>query len=171
MSLRIGRAAAATALIALFAGQAVAGQVVKSRLDPSNVGYTGLDLNGDEYPDGVMVNIVTYEKTFLIGGPRDSMRRVRLSSLGEQERAEFPDMFTEVDLNGDHVSDLIAVNRERLNQFADNEQTFCRILEYSLYFGGEGGVFRTVRFLSLTEEERAIIIRAAKATLLDRRPQ
>jgi hypothetical protein len=164
-----GRLVAVTSL-ALFAvmcapARGTAGLVKKIRLGPMNIQYAGLDLNGDDYDDAVLVNIVSGEKSLMLGRKKGGYRKTSLQSLSAEEKDFLPDMFTEVDLDGDHVNDLVVVNRGRLARTAD-DRSFLRVLEWSVFFGEDGANFRSVRLSTFSEEQREALLRNARPLLM-----
>ena len=166
------RKVAAVAVFLLFAtvlcvSTAVAERVSKSRLDPMNYQYEGMEISGDDFADAIMIDIISSKKTFFIGDAGGGLSRFGVNRLSDEERAALPDMVTEADLNGDKINDLIVVNLEKLTKAASrDDRTFMRVLEYSVYFGQDANSFKTLRFSLLEEDDRKIIEQNAKALLL-----
>ena len=142
-----------------------AGMVKKIRLGPMNIQYFGLDLNGDDFDDAVLVNIVSGQKSLMLGREKGGYRKTSLQNLSAEEKEHLPDMFTEVDLDGDHVNDLVVVNRGRLGRTTD-DRSFLRVLEWSVFFGEDGAHFRNVRLSTFTDEQREALLHNARPLLM-----
>jgi len=144
---------------------AAAGMVKKVRLGTMNIQYVGLDLNGDDFDDAVLVNIVSGEKSLMLGRDKGGFTKTSLRSLSAEEKDYLPDMFTELDLDGDHVNDLVVVNRGRLARTTD-DRSFLRVLEWCIFFGEDGAHFRSVRLSTFSEEQREALLQNARPLLM-----
>lgn len=154
-------------ILAMWAPSAKADLVEKSRLDPMNYHYAGLEINGDDFADTIMINRITGRMTFLFGKPDGSSSRHGIYQLSQKERDGLPDTVKEADLDSDTIKDLIVVNLRLMEKAASrSDRIFMRMLEGAAYFGTDSNTFRTLRFRTLPEEDQKLIEQNAKSLLL-----
>ena len=153
-----GLAAAHAAATALAGG----GTIVRQHLDAGRVQFTGMDINGDGVGDSIRVDRIKQTLVYFVGDHKSILRAFDPASLPEEDRRFVPDVLVENDLDGDEIEDLLIFNRAYLAKYADNAQTFARILAGSVYIGQPRGAFLSLAAAAPADEARERILARAR---------
>jgi hypothetical protein len=167
---RLGPAAVAAAVFAAAVAAAPAPApcetIVRQHLDAGRVQFSGMDINGDAIGDSIRLDRIKQAIVYFVGDSRKNLSSFDPATLPEQDRRFVPDALIEKDLDGDSVEDLLLFNRAYLSKYADNEQTFTRILAGSIYIGQPRGTYAPFASAALTEESSALILQRARGLVL-----
>jgi hypothetical protein len=163
----------AVALLCGLTAEGRAETITRKHLDAGRVQYSGMDINGDEFPDSIAQDNIGKKTAYFLADQRRSLRQIDPLSLPEEERRFIPDVILEADLDGDEVRDLVLYNRDYLLKYADNAAAFNRILAGSIYLGHAGDTYRDLRGSPMSDEARGAVMGRARELVLrgpDQRP-
>lgn len=164
----------AVLLLALALGpardHALAAEIARHRIDPANVEYTGLDLNGDVYPDRVIVGSLkrSTDQVFFFGRADGRQDRRFPGSFSEEELGSIQTLILEADLDGDQIMDLLVLNERRVAARGLDDPGLFRYLENSIYIGSPGGSLAEFAKLAVADEHRQFVLNNARRVLLER---
>ena len=144
--------------------------ITRRHLDAGRVQFSGVDLNGDEFPDVITQDNINKTTTYFFSDARHSLKRIDPLALPEEERRLIPDVLLEQDLDGDAIRDLLIYNSAYLLKYAGNEAVFARLLGEAIYIGQLKDVYRNLKDISMTPEARKDIMEKAREIVLRKRP-
>ena len=144
--------------------------ITRRHLDAGRVEFSGMDLNGDTFPDAITQDNIKKTITYFLADQRRNLKRIDPLALPDEERRMMPDVLAEQDLDGDEVRDLLLYNREYIGKYADNEAVFARLLGNAIYIGQAKDTYQSLDDSALTPEARKAIVEKAREIVLRSRP-